>query len=166
MAEEAGVAEASYALKLLQSDGVLRIASAGKDAETGRNQTQEYEVEGPVVALLATTSESPDPELQNRCLTLRVNEDLAQTEAIHARQRAAYTAEGREALADRQAICKLHQNAQRLLRSYTVIIPSADRLTFRRDQPGMRRDHAKYLSLIASITLLHQQQFPAAPNGC
>ena len=30
VAEEAGVAEASYALKLLQSDGVLRIASAGQ----------------------------------------------------------------------------------------------------------------------------------------
>ena len=82
VAEEAGVAEASYALKLLQSDGVLRIASAGKDTETGRNQTQEYEVEGPVVALLATTAESPDPELQNRCLTLRVNEDLAQTRQL------------------------------------------------------------------------------------
>jgi hypothetical protein len=117
-----------------------------------------------VVALLASTSESPDPELQNRCLTLHVSEDPEQTETIHARQRAAYTVDGRQALADCEAIQKLHQNAQRLPKRYTVIIPSANRLTFRRDQPGMRRDHAKYLSLIASITLLHQYQRSSRPG--
>ena len=37
-------------------------------------------------------------------------------------------------------------------------MPWADRLTFRHDQTRMRRDNAKYLSLIASITLLHQHQ--------
>jgi DNA primase len=52
----------------------------------------------------------------------------------------------------------LHQNAQRLLRSLPVVMPWADRLTFRHDQTRMRRDHAKYLSLIAAITLLHQHQ--------
>ena len=52
----------------------------------------------------------------------------------------------------------LHHNAQRLLASLPVIMPWADRLTFRHDQTRMRRDHAKYLSLIASITLLHQHQ--------
>ena len=45
-----------------------------------------------------------------------------------------------------------------------MLIPSADSLTFRRDQPGMRRDHAKYLSLIASITLLHQYQRRSRPG--
>lgn len=37
-------------------------------------------------------------------------------------------------------------------------MPWADQLTFRHDQTRMRRDHAKYLSLIASIALLHQYQ--------
>jgi hypothetical protein len=52
----------------------------------------------------------------------------------------------------------LHQNAQRLLASLPVIMPWAQQLTFRHDQTRMRRDNAKYLSLIASITLLHQHQ--------
>ena len=52
----------------------------------------------------------------------------------------------------------LHQNAQRLLEPIRVIIPWANQLTFRADQTRMRRDHAKYLTLIASITLLHQHQ--------
>jgi DNA primase catalytic core len=42
LAEEAGAARASYALKLLQSEGTLSIASTGKDPETGKLITQEY----------------------------------------------------------------------------------------------------------------------------
>lgn len=158
VAEEEGVAQASYALKLLQSDGRLRIAAAGKNHGTGRQQTESYEVEGPVMMFLTTTSDQPDVELQSRCLTLHVNESAEQTEAIHARQRAAYTLEGHVAQSERERITKLHQNAQRLLEPLPVTIPWAERLQFRHDQTRMRRDHAKYLSLIASITLLHQHQ--------
>ena len=84
VAEEEGVAEAAYALKLLQSEGRLTIASAGKDSDTGRQQTQHYEVEGPVAMLLTTTAEEPDAELVSRCIRLSVNEQPAQTAAIHA----------------------------------------------------------------------------------
>ena len=69
VAEEEGVAQAAYALKLLQSEGVLRMACVGRDTATGRPQTQHLEVEGPVAMLLTTTASHPDAELQNRCLT-------------------------------------------------------------------------------------------------
>jgi len=46
--EEEGALRAAYALKLLQSEGVLTIASTGKDATTGRLITHQYRVEGPV----------------------------------------------------------------------------------------------------------------------
>jgi DNA primase len=46
--EEAGAHSAAYALKLLQSEGVLTIASTGKDPATGRLLTHQYRVEGPV----------------------------------------------------------------------------------------------------------------------
>jgi len=52
IAEEEGVSQASYALKLLQSEGKLRLASTGKDGDTGRQQTQDFEVEGPVMMFL------------------------------------------------------------------------------------------------------------------
>jgi hypothetical protein len=39
--EEEGAERASYALKLLQSEGELSIASTGKDPHTGRMVTQE-----------------------------------------------------------------------------------------------------------------------------
>ena len=54
--EEEGAEKASYALKLLQSEGELRIASTGKDPHTGRMVTQEYRVEGPVMIFLTTTA--------------------------------------------------------------------------------------------------------------
>jgi DNA primase len=156
VAEQEGAAEASYALKLLQSEGRLAIACAGKDSGSGRQQTQHYEVEGPVTMLLTTTCEDPDPELASRCLALAVDEQPPQTAAIHRRQRAAYTPCGIQA--DRQALRRRQQNAQRLLQPLEVLIPFAEHLTFRTDQTRYRRDHAKYLGLIASLALLHQHQ--------
>lgn len=163
ISEEEGVAQASYALKLLQSDGRLSIAAVGKDSGSGRQSTDTYEVEGPVMMFLTTTSEHPDPELQNRCLTLRVNESAAQTAQIHARQRSGYLPG--KAKRDSVEIRRLHQNAQRLLAPLEVSMPWADQLTFRQDQTRMRRDNAKYLSLIASIALVHQHQRPLIDTG-
>ncbi|WP_241618967.1 hypothetical protein, partial [Rosenbergiella epipactidis] len=42
IAEEEGVRQAAYALKLLQSDGELKIASTGKDESSGELVTREY----------------------------------------------------------------------------------------------------------------------------
>lgn len=156
ISEEEGVSQASYALKLLQSDGQLTIAAVGKNSGNGRQATDTYTVEGPVMMFLTTTSEHPDPELQNRCITLRVNESSDQTAEIHHRQRASYLKN--KTKRNPAEIKALHQNAQRLIASLPVVMPWADRLTFRHDQTRMRRDNAKYLSLIASITLLHQHQ--------
>ena len=73
--EEAGAHSAAYALKLLQSEGVLTIASTGKDPATGRLLTHQYRVEGPVMIFLTTTAINLDEEMLNRCLVLSVNED-------------------------------------------------------------------------------------------
>jgi DNA primase len=73
--EEQGAEKATYALKLLQSEGELMIASTGKDASTGRLVTQEYRVCGPVMIFLTTTAIEIDEELLNRCLVLTVDED-------------------------------------------------------------------------------------------
>jgi hypothetical protein len=81
--EEAGAHSAAYALKLLQSEGVLTIASTGKDPATGRLLTHQYRVEGPVMIFLTTTAINLDEEMLNRCLVLSVNEDREQTQAIH-----------------------------------------------------------------------------------
>ncbi|MBA3854708.1 MAG: DNA primase, partial [Gemmatimonas sp.] len=160
IAEEEGASRASYALKLLQSEGELTIASTGKDATTGNLVTQEYRVEGPVMIFLTTTAIEIDEELLNRCLVLSVDEGREQTEAIHRLQRLKRTFDGLRAKQDKTRLVKLHQNAQRLLRPLAVVNPYADRLTFLSDKTRTRRDHEKYLTLIDTIALLNQHQRP------
>jgi DNA primase catalytic core len=158
IAEEEGASRASYALKLLQSEGELTIASTGKDAATGNLVTHEYRVEGPVMIFLTTTAIEIDEELLNRCLVLSVDEGRAQTEAIHRLQRTRRTLDGLRAKQGKAHLIRLHQNAQRLLRPLAVVNPYADRLTFLSDKTRARRDHEKYLTLIDTIALLHQHQ--------
>ena len=158
IAEEQGASRASYALKLLQSEGELTIASTSKDATTGKLETQEYRVEGPVMIALTTTAAEVDEELLNRCLVLSINEGRAQTQAIHAAQRERRTLAGLKARSEREAILKLHQDAQRLLEPVAVVNPYAHLLTFLDDRTRTRRDHEKYLTLIDVIALLHQHQ--------
>ncbi len=128
--EEEGASRAAYALKLLQSEGVLTIASTGKDAATGRLVTHQYRVEGPVMIFLTTTAIDLDEELLNRCLVLTVNEDREQTQAIHRLQREQQTLEGLLAREERKEILKVHRNAQRLLKPLFVTNPYARELTF------------------------------------
>ncbi|PVZ84726.1 DNA primase [Serratia sp. S1B] len=158
IAEEEGVRQAAYALKLLQSDGELKIASTGKNEQSGELVTREYKVQGPVMLMLTTTAIDVDEELLNRCLVLTVNESREQTQAIHALQRHGQTLAGLLAANEKGYLTRLHQNAQRLLRPLKVVNPYAEQLTFLSDKTRTRRDHMKYLTLIQSIALLHQYQ--------
>lgn len=160
LAEEEGASSAEYALKLLQSDGELTIASTGKDTVTGKLETHEYHVEGPVMLMLTTASIDLDEELLNRCIVLTVDEGRHQTEAIHESQRHSRTLAGLLAKADRHAIRLLHQNAGRLIQPLAVVNPYAKHLTFVADRTRTRRDHEKYLTLIDAMALLHQHQRP------
>jgi hypothetical protein len=158
IAEEEGVRQAAYALKVLQSQGELTIASTGKDPTTGMLVTQQYRVEGPVMLFLTTTAIDVDEELVNRCLVLTINESREQTRLIQQRQRARKTLAGLMAQSEAEAVTQLHQHAQRLLRPLAVVNPYAEQLTFLDDRTRTRRDHAKYLTLIESIALLRQHQ--------
>ena len=160
IAEEEGARDAAYALKLLQSQGDLSIASTGKDPVTGKLVTQDYRVEGPVALMMTTTAIDLDEELKNRCLVLSVNEGQEQTRAIHERQRFEETLEGLMARQLKSSVLTRHQNAQRLLKPLHVVNPYAGELTFLSDKTRTRRDHRKYLGLIRAIALLHQYQRP------
>jgi len=156
--EEEGAQKAGYALKLLQSEGELTIASTGKDPRTGRMETQEYRVEGPVTIFLTTTAVELDEELLNRCLILAVDESREQTERIHALQRRARTLDGLAGREEKRGLLRVLRNAQRLLQPLAVVNPFAGELTFTAERTRARRDHEKYLTLIDTLALLHQRQ--------
>lgn len=158
IAEEAGAQRASYPLKLLQSEGEVSIASTGKDPVSGKHVTHEYRVKGPVMLFLTTTAPDVDEELMNRCLVLSVNEDREQTQAIHRAQRESQTLAGLLRKRKRDAVVKLHRNAQRLLRPLIVANNLALELSFPDSMTRARRDHMKFLTLIRAIAFLHQWQ--------
>ena len=155
--EEEGAARAAYALKLLQSEGVLTIASTGKDPATGRLVTHQYRVEGPVMIFLTTTAIDLDEELLNRCLVLTVNEDREQTQAIHRLQREQQTLEGLLARQERDEILQLHRNAQRLLKPLFVVNPYARELTF----PDSQHAHAPRPHEVPDADPRHRAAAPA-----
>ena len=159
IAEEEGVRQAAYALKVLQSQGELTIASTGKDPATGMLVTQQYRVEGPVMLFLTTTAIDVDEELVNRCLVLTINESREQTRAIQAAA-ATRAHAGRPPGAERgggdhgSCIRTSSDSCDRWPWSIRMRNP----LTFLDDRTRTRRDHAKYLTLIDAIALLHQHQ--------
>jgi DNA primase len=157
VAEEQGSHRASYALKLLVSEGRLSIASTGKDRSTGKLSTARVEIAGPVSLIMTTTAAEIDPELENRLVVLGVDENEMQTRAIQAAQRQAASLDGLLFKTTRNHLRQLHRNVQRLLAPYPVVIPDFE-VEFPANAPRHRRDHAKLLSIITAVTLLHQHQ--------
>lgn len=158
IAEEEGVGQASYALKLLQSEGKLTIASTAKETTTGKLSTQTYQVSGPVALMTTTTALDVDPELLNRCIVLSVDEGREQTQAIHVAQRLRKTLDGLLQATRQDQLINLHHNVQRLLKPLHVVIPQAADLTYASHALRARRDHGKYLALIQAVALLRQHQ--------
>jgi hypothetical protein len=141
----------------LVSEGRLSIASTGKDKSSGRLSTTSYEIAGPIALVMTTTSTDIDPELENRLVVLGVDEDARQTEAIVLAQRRAVTVDGLRARTARQHVRQLHANVQRLLSPFPVVIDDIS-AAFPATATRHRRDHAKLLSIISAVTLLHQHQ--------
>jgi len=109
-------------------------------------------------------AQRPDPEApDHRCrdpLRIWVADAREHVPVLEDRQRhpAAQTPAGLAAKAERDRVIGLHRDAQRLLEPLAVVNPFADRLTFADARTRTRRDHGKYLGLIAAVTLLHQHQ--------
>jgi DNA primase len=164
--EEDGASEAAYALRSLQSAGQLSTLYTRSDPQSGKQKAEHTRVEGPT-AIFCTTAhpEALDYETRNRFLILTVNETKEQTRRILERQRWNYTIEGLRAREDREAILSRQRNAQRMIAALHVVIPASIVLPFPWEQLILRREHKKFLTLVAAITLLHQHQRERKADG-
>ncbi|MGH8654747.1 MAG: DNA primase, partial [Gammaproteobacteria bacterium] len=159
IAEDEGALQAVYSLRNLASEQHLSIAATRTDPNTGKLHTEHYEVYGPVVIVLTTTSpEAFDEETRSRFVQLTMDESVEQTKAILERQRHRYTLAGVMEQATSEQVRRLHHNAQRLLRPLKVVNPFMEYLTYPTERLLFRREQQKYLSLMNAIALLHQQQ--------
>ena len=156
--EDEGSSQASYPLKILQSENELVLEVTVKDPDGGMPTTQLKRVKGPVAQFTTSTKPETDYELENRYLILSVDEGRSQTQRIHQAQRQEETLRGLLRDIDRQDVLTTHHNAQRLLRPLRVNNPFAEALTFPDHQLRLRRDHKKYLGLIRTTAFLRQYQ--------
>jgi DNA primase len=159
IAEDEGAKEAVYSLRTLASDQRLSIAATRTDPNTGKLATEHYEVFGPVVIVITTTSaEAFDEETRSRFVQLSMNESAEQTRVVLERQRHQYSLPGVLEKAESEEIKRLHHHAQRMLKPLAVVNPFVEYLTYPSERLIHRREQRKYLSLINSIALLHQYQ--------
>jgi DNA primase catalytic core len=159
IAEDEGAMQAVYSLRTLASDQRLSIAATRTDPATGKLSTEHYEVFGPVVIVITTTSaEAFDEETRSRFVQLSMNESVEQTRIILSQQRHQHSLLGVLERAESEEIKKLHHHAQRLVRPLAVVNPFVEYLTYPSERLIHRREQRKYLSLINSIALLHQYQ--------
>uniref|UniRef100_UPI002607B94F hypothetical protein n=1 Tax=uncultured Microscilla sp. TaxID=432653 RepID=UPI002607B94F len=147
--------EALLSFRELISYGKLASSTTTQDLQ-GNNSGGVKEVYGPVASMAATTKTEIYEDNENRCFTLAVNETKAQTKAItdYMNTCAAGKVSKKQQLATRELL----QNCVRLLRSYEVVNPYADKLSLPGEVKNPRRLHSLYQSLVKQITLLHQFQ--------
>ena len=131
-----------------------------KDATSGKMQTRQFEVEGPIAYLETTTNAYLNPENTSRCFEIPLDESVAQTERIHEHQRRSRSFIGLKNKVATSGIRNKHHNAQRLLERIWVVIPFAEKLVFPARYLRTRRDHERFLSLIEVAAFLHQHQRP------
>jgi DNA primase len=156
--ERNGSEESEYPIRTLQTRKVLKLAVPVKDPNSGRIKTETLEILGPISYMESTTSHKVNPENENRCFEIYLDESDAQTRAIFAAQRQSRTLGGWKIERLKEKVRTLHHHAQRLLRPLKVIIPYVDLLEFPQSWLRGRRDHDRFLSLIEGIAFLHQYQ--------
>jgi DNA primase len=153
--EQAGASEADYAIRTLQSKGLLRLAVPIK------GKTEPFTVHGPVSVMSGTTSSDLNAENLSRCLEVTLDESPEQTRRVQEAQRRAWSGQETEPAHGVEA----WRDAQRLLASRPVVIPYAGALDFPARTSADRRGNQKLLGLIASHALLCQRRRATDERG-
>jgi len=130
-----------------------------KDPETGSMRSTIVRTPVIVSSVMSSTSHAINPENASRCFVINADESKAQTERIHVHQREKYSLkEARSGSHERERIIRTHVAAQRLLTSRTIVNDFAPFLDFPTGLMRLRRDHDRFLDLIASVCFLRQYQ--------
>ena len=157
MGEHEGMENIEYHIRELLSKKEISKMVPRKN-EQGEIETVIQKVQGPISFVLTSTSTELNEENLSRYLVLYVDESREQTNRIIEHQNAMETIKGQSKKVNKWIILKKHHIAQKLLKKVTVNNPFAPYIHFPTKKLEARRDHKKFLRLIAVITFLHQYQ--------
>jgi hypothetical protein len=119
-----------------------------------------------VSSVLSGTNHTQNPENASRYFVVNADESRGQTERIHERQRQKYSMERLATAQDAAAnIVRTHQAAQRLLTKRQIVNDFAPHIGFPTSLMRSRRDHDRFLDLIACVCYLRQYQKKAEKAG-
>ncbi len=144
--------------EILSSHELSRLVTL-KDPKSGNMQSRIIRKEVIVSAAMSSTNHNINPENASRSFVINTDESAAQTVAIHRAQRQKYSVEHYEQQVNIiPEIIKTHHAAQRLLQKRVIVNPFAELLDFPTALMRSRRDHERFIDLIASACFLRQFQ--------
>ena len=147
--------DAQLAVRELQTNEILTTSTSIKDAN-GSIRGGERIVRGPIASLACTTRGEVYEDNISRCFLIAVDESRAQTLQVIAYQN--NEAAGLISRGHQKQIKTFIQNCIRLLKSYEVINPYANKIKLPETAHKIRRLNELYQSFVRQVTLLNQYQ--------
>ncbi|MEA3341561.1 MAG: toprim domain-containing protein, partial [Chloroflexota bacterium] len=151
--------------EMLSAHELSRLVTM-KDVKTGVMTSRMVRKDVLVSCVMSTTSHYTNPENASRSFVVNADESEEQTKAIHRAQRKKYSA---ERYAEKEKliplIIKTHHAAQRLLDVKIIFNPFAECLNFPSILMRARRDHLRFIDLIACVCFLRQFQKEEKQTG-
>jgi DNA primase len=142
--------------EMLSSRELSRLVTL-KDEKTGELSSRMVRKPVVVSCALSTTNPYVNPENASRFFVVGADESEAQTRAIYARQRGKYSFQRHlDKGKNVEEILRRHRAAQSLLCPRLIVNPFAGVLEFPSRLMRGRRDHERFLDLIASVCFLRQ----------
>jgi DNA primase len=154
--EVADSEDASYTIRVMQSDGRLEYEATEKMPDGGMKNVV-YQTEGPTVIVQTTTNNHLHPENETRVFPIYIDESEVQTSRIVGSILKEAAGKGTR-LVEQERVRQTWQDAIRLLEPAKVIIPYADRLEIPSSPIRIRRDARRLIDVIRVIAWLHQHQ--------
>jgi len=144
--------------EMLSSRELSRMVTV-KDEKTGKMKSLQISRRAVVSLVMSTTRADLNPENASRFFLINADESEAQTRRIHRAQREKYSL---KRLQQRRSavpqILRKHHAAQRLLEPLPIVNPFASYLDFPTALVRTRRDHERFVDLIAAVCFLRQHQ--------
>lgn len=154
--------EAQFAFREMQSAKMLSSSTVVKDM-FGNTRGKMKKVEAHFASLTATTKAEVYYDNMSRSVVLGVDESLSQTLRIISLQNkknAGLYDDGKE-----QEAKQLLRNSIRILKSYNVVNPFADKLMLPDTAKMLRRLNSQFQNFVSQITILHQYQRKTDDKG-
>lgn len=140
--------------EMLSAKELSRLVTT-KDPKTGNLSSALTRKRVLVSLALSGTKDTINPENASRFFLVHTDESREQTRAVMQMQKHKY---GLAGSGDRQEIIARHHAAQQLLAPLKIVNPFVEALRFPDEQMRFRRDHERFLDLIAVVCFLRQYQ--------